>query len=434
MIDSSVLLALVVALPLAAVVGIGLPAWLGGPVGERFVGAVVGAAFTGAALAVSACIAAVLAAGGTELRVDLGPWLPTAGHSIHWELLGDRLSLPVALFVAVLVGLIGAFSRRYLHREPGFVRFYFLLSLFGCGAELVVLAGNLDLLFFGWEIVGITSALLIAFFDERRAPAQHGLWAFSVYRICDVGLLTAVLLLHHAAGSVGIDTASGQPFGVLVTPTSTAATTAAGLLLLWASMGKSAQVPLGGWLPRAMEGPTPSSAIFYGAISIHLGPYLLLRAAPLFESVPWVGWTVAAVGLVTAAHASFVGRVQTDIKSVLAYASMTQVGLIVAEIGFGLRWLPLLHMLGHATVRSLEILRSPSLLHDDQHLEDAIGRQIPRVPWHFERVFPESMRPWFYRHALERGGFDSLLRDRLVGGVLGRVRRLSGAVQQEVQR
>lgn len=434
MIDPGVVLALVVMLPLTAVFVVGVPAWLGGFAGERFVGTVVGAAFTGAALAVLGCVAAILAEGGTELRLDAGPWLPVSGHSIHWELLGDRLSLPVALFVAVLVGLIGAFSRRYLHREPGFVRFYFLLSLFGFGAELVVLAGNLDLLFFGWEVVGITSALLIAFFDERRSPAQHGLWAFSIYRICDVGLLTAVLLLHHAAGSVGIEVASGQPFGVLVTPTSVASASAAGLLLLWASMGKSAQVPLGGWLPRAMEGPTPSSAIFYGAISIHLGPYLLLRAAPLLEASPWVGWTVAAVGFSTAAHGSFVGRVQTDIKSVLAYASMTQVGLIVAEIGLGLRWLPLVHMLGHATVRSLEILRSPSLLHDDQHLEDAIGRQIPRAPWHLERVFPASLRPWFYRHALERGGFDSLLRDRLVGGALGAARRVLARNTEEVGR
>jgi NADH-quinone oxidoreductase subunit L len=432
--EQELLLVLTVGLPLVAVVVIAVLAWFGDVLGEGLVGSVVGAAFTGSAIAVSACIAILAFSGFTEVRVDAGPWLPGAGHSIHWEMLGDRLSLPVALFVAVLVGLIGAFSRRYLHREPGFVRFYFLLSLFGFGAELVVLAGNLDLLFFGWELVGITSALLIAFFDERRSPAQHGLWAFSVYRICDVGLLTAVLLLHHAAGSVAITDSEGQPFGALPIPGSAGATASAGLLLLWASMGKSAQVPLGGWLPRAMEGPTPSSAIFYGAISIHLGPYLLLRAAPLLEAVPWVGWTVASVGLLTAAHGSFVGRVQTDIKSVLAYASMTQVGLIVAEIGLGLRWLPLVHMLGHATVRSLEILRSPSLLHDDQHLEDAIGRQIPRVPWHFEMIFPASLRPWFYRHALERGAFDSLLRDHVVGRTLGTVRRMLAGAAKEAGR
>ncbi len=423
--DPGWLLSLVVGLPFAAVAGIGVAAWLGLPTGERWIGALVGSAFSGAACAVVGCVVVLLVRGGNELRIDAGPWLLAESHAVHIELLGDRLSLPVALFVAVLVGLIGAFSRRYLHREPGFVRFYLLLSLFGAGAELVVIAGNLDLLFFGWELVGITSALLIAFFDERRVPAQHGLWAFSVYRICDVGLLTAVLLLHHTVGSVDIASRAGQPFGGLAVPASLGAAVSAGLLLLWASMGKSAQVPLGGWLPRAMEGPTPSSAIFYGAISIHLGPYLLLRAAPLFDAVPSVGWSVAVVGLATAAHGSFVGRVQTDIKSVLAYASMTQVGLIVAEIGLGLRWLPLVHMLGHATVRSLEILRSPSLLHDDQHLEDAIGRQLPRVPWHLERVFPASLRPWFYRHALERGAFDNVLREQVVGRLLGAVRRLA---------
>jgi NADH:ubiquinone oxidoreductase subunit 5 (subunit L)/multisubunit Na+/H+ antiporter MnhA subunit len=189
-------------------------------------------------------------------------------------------------------------------------------------------------------------------------------------------------------------------------------------------MGKAAQVPLGGWLPRAMEGPTPSSAIFYGAISIHLGPYLLLRATPILEAAPLAAWAVIAVGATTALHATFVGRVQTDIKSALAYASMTQVGLIFVEIGAGLQLLALLHIVGHASIRSLQILRSPSLLHDHQHLEQAMGRQLPRTGGHLERWVPARLQPWLYRAALERGYLDSVLVDWVVGSFVRFFRRV----------
>ena len=161
-------------------------------------------------------------------------------------------------------------------------------------------------------------------------------------------------------------------------------------------------------------GPTPSSAIFYGAISVHLGPYLLLRAAPLLEAAPAAAWAVVAVGLATALHATFVGRVQSDIKSALAYASMTQLGLIFVEIGLGFYLLALVHIVGHASIRSLQILRSPSLLHDHQHLEQAMGQQLPRSGGHLERLVPLRFQPWLYRHALERGYFDAVLIDWIV--------------------
>ena len=159
-----------------------------------------------------------------------------------------------------------------------------------------------------------------------------------------------------------------------------------------------------------MEGPTPSSAVFYGALSIHLGPYLLLRAQSIIESSPWVS---AAV---------IVGRTQSDIKSALAYASMTQVGLIYVEIGLGFPRLALLHTIGHTAIRTLQILRSPSLLHDHHHLEQAMGRQLPRTGGHLERLVPQALQPWLYRVALERGGFDALLRDRVVAPSLRMIR------------
>jgi NADH:ubiquinone oxidoreductase subunit 5 (subunit L)/multisubunit Na+/H+ antiporter MnhA subunit len=401
--------------PLLAFLAIALPAWAGKPLPEWAPSGLAAAASCTGTLAALAAFAGMLAQGLAEVRTPLGAWFSLAGYEFRWELVLDRLSLPFAALGIVLVGLIGAFSARYLHKEPGFTRFYMLLMLFALGVETVSLAGSLDLTILGWEVVGLTSALLIAFFNHRQGPVRHGLRAFVTYRLCDVGLLSATVWLHHAAGSTEVG-ALAQPWAGFVTPQGVADATIVGLLLLWATMGKSAQVPLGGWLPRAMEGPTPSSAIFYGALSIHLGPLLLLRASAILAHAPVAAAAVVAVGALTALHATFVGRVQTDIKSALAYASMTQVGLIFIEIGLGLHGVALAHIMGHACVRTLQILRSPSLLHDHHHLEMAMGQLLPRTGGHLERLVPRALQPWLYRHALERGYFDAFLKDHVVGG------------------
>lgn len=412
------LVATILVLPASAVALIAVRSWFDQPLSEVTINASVALGFGGATAAAVALVALMLIGGRSSVEVDLGTWFEVGHYAFHWTLIADRLSVPFAGFSALLIGLIGAFSRRYLHLEPGYRRFYLLLAVFGTGVELVVLAGNLDVVFFGWELVGLTSALLIAFFNDRPRPVEHGLLAFVTYRVCDVGLLSAAVWLHHTVGTAAV--ASGPtattPWSGFLVPPQGADATLIGLMLLWASMGKSAQVPIGGWLPRAMEGPTPSSAIFYAAVSIHLGPYLLLRASSIFEQSAVATTAVVLVGAATALHATFVGRVQSDIKSALAYASMTQVGLIFVEIGFGLRYLALAHIVGHATVRSLQVLRSPSLLHDHHHLEQAMGAQLPRTGGHLERWVPRRMQPWLYRYALERGYFDAFLRDHLIHG------------------
>jgi NADH-quinone oxidoreductase subunit L len=197
-----------------------------------------------------------------------------------------------------------------------------------------------------------------------------------------------------------------------------------GGLLIWASLGKGAQVPFGGWLPRAMEGPTPSSAIFYGALSVHLGPYLLLRAAPLLDAQPVLGVWIALIGLATAVHGTLVGRVQNDIKCALAYASMTQVGLIFVEIGLGLRMLAIVHIVGHAALRCLQFLRAPSVLLDRAEEERRAGRPANRLLGRLEGRLPRSAQLWLYRGALERGFLDALLRDYLLEPVLALSRQL----------
>lgn len=408
------LVAVPVVVPAAAFVALGALAWSGRRAGEPATRRIVASTFGLTTLAVVVAVIATWTSGAAELRLGPVEWFRAGHHAFEVGLVLDHLSAPLSALGAAITGVIGAFSFRYLHREPGFGRFYLLLLLFGAAFQLTVLGASLDLVFVGWELVGISSALLIAFFLERPTPVRHALVAFVTYRVCDVGILAAVVFLHHEVG--GTDLAQRPPlWATLPVPAGAGAAVLLGLLLTFASMGKSAQVPFSGWLPRAMEGPTPSSAVFYGALSVHLGAFLLLRGADVLDASPTVSALVAGIGLATALHATFVGRTQTDIKSVLAYATMTQVGLVFAEIGAGFRVLPLLHLSGNACVRTLQILRSPSLLNDHRSIEQALGEQLPRTGGHFERLVPAAVQPWLYRHALERGYLDALLRDQVVG-------------------
>jgi len=159
-----------------------------------------------------------------------------------------------------------------------------------------------------------------------------------------------------------------------------------------------------------MEGPTPSSAIFYGALSVHLGAFLLLRVSPILELSPWLSAAVVVLGLTTSIFAALAGRAQSDIKTALSFASLTQVGLIVAEIGLGLRYIALIHILGHASLRTLQFLRASSLLQDYRMMEDAIGSRLPGRTAELPLV-PARWRTWLYRLAIERGYLDVFLAD-----------------------
>jgi NADH:ubiquinone oxidoreductase subunit 5 (subunit L)/multisubunit Na+/H+ antiporter MnhA subunit len=330
-------------------------------------------------------------------------------------LLADRLSLPFLAMTVVLSGLIGQFSATYLHREPGFLRFFLLLHLFAFGSLLAFAAGSFDLLVGGWEMVGITSVLLIAFFQQRTAPVENGLRVFAVYRACDIGLLVAVFAMHDWVGTASF--ADGLP------PLAGYRASMVCLLLLLAAAGKAAQVPFSGWLPRAMEGPTPSSAIFYGAISIHAGAYLLLRVQPLLAQSGLATAMVVLTGLATAIHGTMSGRASADAKTSLAYASLTQVGVVFVEIGLGWKSIALAHILGHAMVRTLQFLRAPSMLHDYHQMHSAVGGDLAPTGRHLEELFPERVQLWLYRWSLDRGHLDTLL-DRFVTCPLMRLSRL----------
>ncbi len=376
-------------------------AWLLGWVpSERFLCRTTSVTFSGCVLGLAMILWTLAATGQQAVVVTFGNWFAVHDYHFPLVLMADRLSLPFLGLTALLSGLIGQFSATYLHRERGFLRFFLLLHLFAFGSLLAFAAGSLDLLAAGWELVGITSVLLIAFFQLRTSPVENGLRVFAVYRACDIGLLVAVFAMHHWAGTASF--AAGLP------KLSSAQAVSVSLLLLLAAAGKAAQVPFSGWLPRAMEGPTPSSAIFYGAISIHAGAYLLLRFQPMLAQSRLASALVIVIGVLTAIHGTIVGRASSDAKTSLAYASLTQVGVVFVEIGMGWTWIAVAHILGHATVRTLQFLRAPSMLHDYHQMQSAMGGEL-EAGTQLEDLFPQRARLWLYRWALDRGHLDTIL-------------------------
>lgn len=396
-----ILLVSLVVAPGLLFAGLGLVWLLGWTPGEEFVAFLTSVLYS-SLIGGAAYIGWIT--GGGVLEAGSAEWFHAGSYHFGLSLRVDWLSWPLLLLTIMLTGLVGVFSVRYLHRDRGYFRFFLLLHLFTFGALVVITAANLDLLLCGWELVGITSVLLIGFFDERPEPVRSAVRVFAFYRVADLGLLLGLFFLHVQIGST-----NPQDFGKLTG----SGALLVGLLLLVAASGKSAQAPFSAWLPRAMEGPTPSSAIFYGAISVHLGAYLLLRSAAVLEESRLAALAVGLVGVVTAVVATLVHRACADAKGSLAYATMAQLGVIFVEISLGWYKLALVHMIGHAVARTLQFLRAPSMLHDYHRVYAAAGGNLGRTGEHYERLLPESVRLWLYRAAVDRGYQDALL-DRLV--------------------
>ena len=373
------------------------------------------------ALSLIPAIAILVLMLASDLRfvaVDIGDWvsIPQQHFHFHLKFIFDRLSVPFLLLSLVLCGVVGAFTRRYLHREAGYHRFFLLYSLFLSGMVLSSVAGTIETLFFGWEMVGLSSALLVAYFHERESPVRNGQRVWSVYRLADAAFLIGALTMHHLTGEGDFSSFVGsEPWPGGTAQLSSTNALIVGLLLLLAASGKSALVPFSGWLPRAMEGPTPSSAVFYGSLSVHLGAYLLLRVSPVLEASQFLQWIVVFVGAISALAGSIMSRVQSDVKSSLAYASLSQVGIIVVEIGLGFYYLALIHIVGHACMRTLQLLRAPTLLSDYHAMENAIGGRWSRQPSRFAGLFPKGLQLWIYRFGFERGYMDAILDNWVVG-------------------
>ncbi|OYW74576.1 MAG: hypothetical protein B7Z37_17100 [Verrucomicrobia bacterium 12-59-8] len=403
------LLPLLIATPGALFLMLGIIWLLGGHVSERVMSRITKATYAFLTF-LTIMIGWSMVSGGMHTeRVALGDWFTVANYGYSLSLLIDRLSLPLVGITVVLAGIVGSFSVRYLHRDPGFYRFFLLLHLFTFGALLVFTADSLDLLIVGWEIVGITSVLLVAFFQYRPDPVRNALWVFASYRAADLFMLLAIFLAHHWFGTTswaGMFSGDWPDCGNKLNGT---ASTLIAVLLVIAAGGKSSQGPFCGWLPRAMEGPTPSSAIFYGAISVHAGAYLLLRIEPMIHQSMIATSFVIFIGLTTAFLGTLIHRTCADAKTSLAYAAQTQLGLIFAEIGFGWTTFAVIHLVGHAMLRTLQFLRAPSMLRDYHRVHAAAGGKLNPTGGCYESLLPPALQIWLYRWALGRGFYDAIV-------------------------
>ena len=296
----------------------------------------------------------------------LAVWFASGSWQGNISVLLDELSLTLATLTALIGWLVVRFSANYLHREAGFHRFFMVLCFFLAGMQLVLLAGNGLLAFVGWEMCGVASFLLIGYAWHRPVATGNALYVFVTNRGGDAGFLLA---LGFAAAWIGTFEWPQVVAGAQI-DTSSARLVALGFVA--AALAKSAQLPFSPWLSRALEGPTPSSAIFYGAVMVHAGVYLLLRLEPLLAPLPDVTAGLIAIGILTAIYAWLCGLVQSDVKSALIFATLFQVALMFVEIGLGWTTLATLHLCLHAAWRAWQFLLAPSWL--------AITRQRPPPP------------------------------------------------------
>ncbi len=275
----------------------------------------------------------------------------------------DKTTAVFAAIGSFLNFIVTIFSRYYMHRDWGFKRYFTTILLFFMSYNLVVFSGNFETLFIGWEFLGICSFILIAFYRDRYLPVKNSLKVISIYRIGDICLFLAMWLGHHlwhenisylklndTALVAGHISENYWP-AVFIS-----------LLLVIAAAVKSAQLPFSSWLPRAMEGPTTSSAIFYGSLSVNLGVFLLLRTYPYWENLLIIKILIIVLGLFTSLVATSIARVQSTVKTQIAYASIAQIGLMFIEISFGFHILALVHFAGNAFLRTYQLLVSPSVL------------------------------------------------------------------------
>jgi hypothetical protein len=307
---------------------------------------------------------------GAPGQVRLMPWLVSGDYEVWVSFTLDALSLPLATIVALVGFLTVRFSVSYMHREEGFQRFFLVLSLFVGAMLLIVLAGNAVLAFVGWELAGVSSYLLIGYAYDRRVPTQNAMRAFVTNRIGDTAFVTGIFLAFAWLGGVewpaiaaGAQRVEGLGVGLVA------------LAFLIAALAKSAQVPFAPWILRALEGPTPSSAIFYGSLMVHAGVYLIIRLAPLFEQAPGIMALLALLGLLTALYGYLAGLTQTDAKGSLMLSTTAQVGLMFLACGLGGFTLAAWYLGAHALWRSYQFLSAPGLM------QQVSGPQRPVALW-----------------------------------------------------
>jgi NADH-quinone oxidoreductase subunit L len=326
----------------------------------------------------------------TELRFAqpyLGfEWIDVAGFRVNMNLLLDPLSAVMILTVTGVGSLIHIYSLGYMEHDEERVRYFSYLNLFTFFMLVLVLGGNLPLVFVGWEGVGLCSYLLIGFWFKKKSASDAGKKAFIVNRIGDAGLILGMILAFWSLGTLdlvditeNIGSKPAEAMGQIGTLTAIA------LMLFVGACGKSAQIPLHVWLPDAMEGPTPVSALIHAATMVTAGVYMVARLAPLYHQAPTAMAVVAVVGAVTALMAATIALVQTDIKRVLAYSTVSQLGYMFLACGVGAFGVGIFHLFTHAFFKALLFLGSGSVIHALSGEQDMrrMGGLWRKIPWTF---------------------------------------------------
>lgn len=379
-------------LPLVAATWIGIGYLVGlnrGEAGEKQTARVaVAAAGVSLLLILATDIAAVI--NGVPGQLRFGRWLVSGEYQVWISFTLDALGLAMTTLVAFISFLTIRFSVNYIHREAGFQRFFMILCLFTSAMLLIMMAGNALLVFVGWELAGVSSYLLIGYALNRTTAAENANRAFVTNRIGDAGFIMALFLSFTWTGGVEWPDILIGGFGL---SSLSAGLLAAGFLL--AALAKSAQVPFAPWISRALEGPTPSSAIFYGSLMVHAGVYLLIRLEPLVAQVPALMLLLFFIGLLTVLYGYFCGLVQTDIKSSLMFSTTAQVGLMFMACGLGWFTLAAWHLALHAMFRAYQFLHAPALL-------QLVSRPARQVPAWIQRW------QWLYNASLQRFWLDNL--------------------------
>ena len=345
---------LIIALPLAGAV---VNLLFGKRIGEPISGWIGVGTVAGGFLIAAQPVYSLLANTAEPSTHYLFSWIPILG--VDAELLWDPLAAVLTMVVTGVGALIHIYSIGYMKGDERFPRFFAYLNLFIASMMILVLAANYAVMFIGWELVGLSSYLLISFWFTKPSAAAAGKKAFVVNRIGDWGFLVALMLIFASFGTFDFETIFATAGGTLTVGMATAIT----LLLFVGAAGKSAQIPLYVWLPDAMEGPTPVSALIHAATMVTAGVFMMARSAMLFEMAPVTGGIVATVGVATALLAAVIAIAQTDIKRVLAYSTISQLGYMVLAIGAGAYTAGVFHLTTHAFFKALLFLGAGSVIH-----------------------------------------------------------------------
>ena len=352
--------------------------------------------------------------------LNLGSWLTSDNLNIEINFITHSINIILAALFSLILSIVMRFSVNYMHREIGFHRFFAILSLFAAAMLFLVLSGNAIGTFFGWEIAGLCSYLLILYVYQRPVATVNATRVFVTNRLGDIGFILGISLSLAWTGN-----ANWLDLPTYATELTTSEATAIALCFSLAAFTKSAQVPFTPWLSRAMEGPTPSSTAFYGSVMISAGVYLVYMLEPLFEKSPFAMGVLIVIGAITAIHSYWVGLTQTDIKSSLAYATSGQLGLMFVECGLGYWSLAIWHLCAHAIVRCYGFLSAPSLMHKvkDNPIKP-INPNISQLQWAYtasiQRFWLDQLADWMLVRPIKRlahdlSYFDDHVLDQLMG-------------------